>query len=187
MAKLKTKSRWSTLCGEIVSMLSITGVQIIERLTRLQNIFMQVFNNGEGEWWIIELKDGCCSMRETQITQPKPGVDYRSVTSYKYYWQVHTGFPPTGFGLQPRTAPVICTFCVGLVKALYYDSKSPWRHHQPATHALPTTTSRQRCGMGQSSSLPQVWPHLETQEFLFSAVNLDDAATMFKWRPWRKS
>lgn len=50
MAKLKTKSRWSTLCGEIVSMVSITGVQIIERLTRLQNIFMQVFNNGEGEW-----------------------------------------------------------------------------------------------------------------------------------------
>lgn len=48
VAKLKAKSQWSILHGEIMPLVSIIGIQIVGKTQEtLQNIFMQGFNNGE--------------------------------------------------------------------------------------------------------------------------------------------
>lgn len=48
VAKLKAKCWWSILCGEILPIVLIIGVQIMEKTQEtLQNIFGQGFNNDE--------------------------------------------------------------------------------------------------------------------------------------------
>lgn len=71
--KLKAKCWWSILCGEILPIVLITGVQIMEKTQEtLQNIFREGFNNDERYGEAGERM--CRHVREGQAAQNKFGL-----------------------------------------------------------------------------------------------------------------